>query len=299
MTTPPMVSSRTDQHEKAHRWCARVALFLAALFMALDLSTLDRIKLPEVFSSGLVVPLSIFFTLSLATLVLALAFSNFAEIVKRSGQFLVLTGVLMVVRLLFLIVHGLISTGFPVRFNSDPQVYYPEIVATFCILTGVAIIRLLSRSRRTDSDVHPQHIKEDALPQIERSNRVGVLLRKLIACIFDYGVYAVICFLLSIPFGERATPAPSDAILAWNPSTIGLILFVVAWIIYFVGIESVWRRSLGMFILGLEIRREYPQDKMLKVSILRHFLDPIEIFPWGFLPSFYPQRTAGASVSVT
>ena len=73
----------------------------------------------------------------------------------------------------------------------------------------------------------------------------------------------------------------SGSILLGGATPVTDYISLWAWVAYFVGIESIWGKTPGQIAFGLAVVREFPTDRRIMASVLRHTWDILEIFPFG------------------
>ena len=121
----------------------------------------------------------------------------------------------------------------------------------------------------------------------QQPTKTALIILRMVACLVDYFLFGSLLVILSliagILFGERLPQETPTTILQSNAPPWFMVIEVWMWPLYFIGVESLWRRSVGKLIMGLAIVSEDPQEKPLKTSVLRHFFDFVEILPFGVI----------------
>jgi uncharacterized RDD family membrane protein YckC len=210
-----------------------------------------------------------------------LAFDNFKNTGRKLGYTLILSGSVFLLAELGFVVYMLVGGGLRRAPDWGAKDWYLEAMSVFVILLGTLLWWLAKStvdSSRAGTFNSPNEVPRDQPPHATPS---AVWLRRVCSCVLDYTVYGAIVWVLTIIFGEWEVPATADTVVQAHESGISIIVSLWAWAFYFVGIESVWGKSPGQFVCGLAVVLDYPSDRRLKTSLLRHACDLIEIFPFG------------------
>ena len=100
--------------------------------------------------------------------------------------------------------------------------------------------------------------------------------RKIGANLIDYGLTFIIFMIYTIKFG-RYEPSTNE----YSIYGFGALPLLIYWFIYHVLIEYLTGKTLGHYISGLKVENETGGKTSLIQNLKRHFLDFIDILPWG------------------
>jgi uncharacterized RDD family membrane protein YckC len=195
---------------------------------------------------------------------------------------LMLTGALILVPELLIALTVFLVKGIPANFNMQVKTWYVESISALFIVVGFLINRL-DHSTQKSSQQNALDAFDPSLSEQPPPSTSGTLwLRRVGACLLDYSTFGMIAWVIGMLLGEKeATSTASGLVVQAHESNLSLLLTIWVWPLYFIGIESLWGKSPGHFILGLKLFQEHRRDRMLKVSILRHSCDILEILPFG------------------
>ena len=114
-------------------------------------------------------------------------------------------------------------------------------------------------------------IKKAPSPYIYKTN----FRKRILATIFDYGLFCLICWLYIIEFGEQR----DDGIRSvYNVMTLPIAIY---WFLYFILLEAVLSASIGHWLFNLKVLTLDRKKINLRHSARRHCVDIIDIFFYG------------------
>lgn len=114
------------------------------------------------------------------------------------------------------------------------------------------------------------------------------ILRRALAAIIDYGLYATFYFWLIMTYG-----VPNDeGGYSLSNDISGIWIFIV-WFLYFPVIEAIRGQTLGKLILGLRVVTMNGNKISFGQAFKRHVVDIIDFFFFGIVAIILIKNTPG------
>ena len=262
---------QSPYHHMVLRYLFNFLIIVFGLFVFVLHFTIQDSSLP--FDTLIV---AIFLHVGFIYLIYSLAIRDFIQWKKILGNLFLIGSAGIFLGQLFLLWQ--LRTFSPITVNHS--IFRFMLILTIFLIELIIGITLRVFANRI-SNAHLSQDRHQPVPNSEGS--VSNYRQRALACLLDYGIFFVLFWILLFIFGEPVTPKDPSMVWQKQGSNIVFLIAFWGWFVYFPFIEALTGQTLGKVAMDIQVVRENSYAHPLRVSLIRHAFDPIDIFFFGLI----------------